>query len=392
MSRLPAALLPLTLAIAAPSCGVRGEPAALTVVRDDPSDQPIAGATEADLRAFAEGDRLFEKVFRPSQGIGPVFIQSSCRACHGAGGRGPGSVTRMAFVSDDGGSPRADLAHRLPYGSTARPQRAAGATQGVTPPRPEPAERLLLSLRVGPAVFGRGWIEAVSDEAILAEEARQSSAGGAVSGRANRLADGRIGRFGVKARVPDLDTFSAEAFQGDMGLTSPRVPREVPNPDGLTDDLRPGVDLTDDVVRATAAYVRRLAIPARNGLTADGRRRFDEAGCSGCHVPSMATRADFPVAAMAGRDAELYSDLLLHDMGEGLSDGIAGEGLATEREWRTAPLLGMRFSRRFLHDGRARSVEEAIRLHGGEGSVAARRFEAMSPADRAALADFVRRL
>ena len=87
-----------------------------------------------------------------------------------------------------------------------------------------------------------------------------------------------------------------------------------------------------------------------------------------------------------------YTDMLLHDMGDALADGIAGEGIATEREWRTAPLIGMRFFRSFLHDGRARSIEEAIRLHGGEGSGAAAAFEAMSPADRAALVDFVRRL
>jgi len=390
--RLSTVLLSLAVSLGAASCGERGGGAGLTVVRDDPSDQPIDGATAEDQRLFDEGDRLFERVYRPSQGLGPVFIQSSCRACHGAGGRGPGSVTRMTFVADDGVSARADLAHRLPFGTTARPQRAAGATRGVIPPSVDGPERLLVSRRVGPAVFGRGWMEAVSDEAIAAEEARQSASGGAVSGRANRLTDGRIGRFGVKARVADLDTFSAEAFQGDMGLTSPRAPTEVANPDGLTDDLRPGLDLGDEVVRATADYVRRLAIPSRTGLGAEGRRRFEQAGCSGCHVPSMATRADFAVAAMAGREAALYSDLLLHDMGDALADGIAGEGIATEREWRTAPLIGMRFFRSFLHDGRARSIEEAIRLHGGEGAGAAAAFEAMSPSERAALVDFVRRL
>lgn len=388
------ALLAVTLALWPSGCGRGPEAPALTVVGDDPSDEPVAGATDEDRRLFAEGDRLFERVYRPSQGLGPVFIQASCRACHGAGGRGPGSVTRMVLVGDDGVSPVPDLAARLPLGTTARPQFAAGATRGVTPPTVGPSERLLVSSRVGPAVFGRGWMEAVPDEAIVALASRQA-AEGVVSGRANRLADGRVGRLGVKARLADVETFAAEAFQGDMGLTSPRAPREAPNPDGLADDLRPGVDLADDVVRATAAYVRRLAIPARSGLTDAGRRRFEAAGCATCHAPSLPTRADYPVAAIAGREAALYSDLLLHDMGPALADGVAGEGSATGREWRTAPLIGLRFFRTFLHDGRARSIEEAVRLHGGDGSEAAesaRRFDALSAGERAALLDFVRRL
>ena len=154
---------------------------ALTVVRDDPTDEPVAGASEEDRRIFAEGDRVFERVFRPSQGLGPVFIHSSCRACHGAAGRGPGSVTRMVIVGDDGVPPRADLAALLPYGTTARPQFTAGATRAVLPPTLPPSVRLRVSSRIGPAVFGRGWIEAVSDEAIAAQETRQAAQGGDVS-------------------------------------------------------------------------------------------------------------------------------------------------------------------------------------------------------------------
>ncbi len=389
------ALVAASLASASSGCGRVPDAAALTVVTDDPTDEPVAGASDDDRRVFAEGDRIFERVFRPSQGLGPVFIQSSCRACHGAAGRGPGSVTRMVLVADDGVTARPDLAHRLPFGTTARPQFTAGATRGVTPPALPPDERMLVSTRFGPAVFGRGWIEAVTDEAIVAGEARQAALGGPVSGRVNRLADGRIGRLGVKARLADIDTFTVEAFQGDMGLTSSRAPAEVPNPDGLIDDQRPGVDLTDDAVRAAAGYVRRLAIPARRGLTDAGRRLFADAGCATCHTPSMPTRADFPVGVMAGREAAVYSDLLLHDMGPSLADGVAGEGVATGREWRTAPLVGVRFSRTFLHDGRARSVEEAVRLHGGDGSEAAgaaRAFEALTTVERAALLEFVRRL
>ncbi len=195
----------------------------------------------------------------------------------------------------------------------------------MLPPDGLPSVRV--SARIGPAVFGRGWIEAVSDEAIAAQETRQAAQGGDVSGRANRLADGRIGRLGVKARLADLETFTADAFHGDMGLTSPRLRTEVPNPDGLTDDLLPGVDLTDETVRLAAGYVRRLAIPARRLADAHGRASlFASVGCADCHAPSLRTRADFSVAAMAGRDAEVYSDLLLHDMGATLADGVDRRG------------------------------------------------------------------
>ncbi|MFO0628855.1 MAG: di-heme oxidoredictase family protein [Polyangiales bacterium] len=388
----PLARVVVLVGTALPACARAPVDPALTVVRDDPSDEPVAGATADDRRIFAAGDRLFERVFRPSQGLGPVFIQASCRGCHGDAGRGPGSVTRMVLVGDDGVRAVPDDAGLLPFGTTARPQFTAGATRPVLPPRVPDGVHLRVSARVGPAVFGRGWIEAVDDAAMLAQEAAQRAGADGVTGRVNRLADGRLGRLGVKARVADLDTFTADAFHGDMGLTSPRFPDEVPNPDGLVDDLRPGVDLTDETVRRTAGYVRRLAIPARRPADPRGRALFASVGCARCHTPALRTRADFAVRAMAGRDAEVYSDLLLHDMGAALADGVAGEGVATEREWRTAPLVGMRFARSLLHDGRARTVAEAVRAHGAadaESHTAARRFEGLAPADRAALLAFV---
>lgn len=387
----PLARVAVLLASALAACARAPADPAFTVVHDDPSDEPVAGATADDRRIFAAGDRLFERVFRPSQGLGPVFIQASCRGCHGDAGRGPGSVTRMVLVGADGVRAVPDDAGLLPYGTTARPQFTAGATRPVLPPRVPDGVRLRVSARVGPAVFGRGWIEAVDDAALIAQESAQATRG-VVSGRANRLADGRIGRLGVKARVVDLDTFTADAFHGDMGLTSSRFPVEVPNPDGLADDLLPGVDLPDETVRLTAGYVRRLAIPPRRPAPARGPSLFASVGCAECHTPALRTRAGFSVRAMAGRDAEVYADLLLHDMGAALADGVAGEGIATEREWRTAPLVGLRFARSFLHDGRAHSVAEAVRAHGApdaESRDAARRFEALTPSDRAALLSFV---
>jgi hypothetical protein len=190
-------------------------------------------------------------------------------------------------------------------------RRGRDATRAL---RPRPA-RLLVSVRVGPAVFGRGWIEAV-DPTPPSSRRRPQAAGGAVSGRANRLADGRIGRLGVKARLADLDAFTAEAFQGDMGLTSPRFPTEVPTPTGSpttsapasTSPTRP---CADRGLCATSRDARRAGPPPRRA------RALRAAGCADCHPLRCAPARTSPVAAMAGRDAALYSDLLLHDMGDG---------------------------------------------------------------------------
>src|SRR6185503_7932832 len=165
------------------------------------------------------------------------------------------------------------------------------------------------------------------------------------------------------------DDFTGDALQGDMGVTSPLRPNELPNPDGLSDDAKPGVDVDADFLNDVANYLRLIAIPARRGLTEQGRQLFERAQCAVCHVPSLRTRADYPIAQMRSIDAPIYSDLLLHDMGLDLADGIA-DGDSNWREWKTPPLIGLRFSRTYLHDGRATSIEEAIQMHASSGSEA----------------------
>jgi CxxC motif-containing protein (DUF1111 family) len=202
-----------------------------------------------------------------------------------------------------------------------------------------------------------------------------------------------VGRFGLKARIAAVDDFTADALQGDMGITSPLRPTEIPNPDGLTDDLKPGVDVTADSVNERATYVRMTAIPLRTP-DAHGLQLFTDAKCAVCHAPTLKTRADYPIAILAGIDAPVFTDMLLHDLGAGLADGIV-EGLATGRDWRTAPLIGLRFDRTFMHDGRAGDVPAAIAAHAGPGSEANESvslYQAMSAADRAALETFVESL
>jgi CxxC motif-containing protein (DUF1111 family) len=264
-------------------------------------------------------------------------------------------------------------------------------------------------------VLGRGYLEAVSDDEIERVEAEEATRDDGIQGRINWIryasepnvdtrfhayqkGDLLIGRFGLKARIAALDDFTADAFQGDMGITSPLRPTEIPNPDGLTDDLKPGIDVSFDSVNLRAGYVRAIAIPRRQEDDA-GAALFESSLCAACHVPTLHTRADYPIAALADIDAPIYSDLLLHRMGSELADGLPADpgvdGQADSFSWRTAPLIGLRFDRTYLHDGRAKSVADAILMHRGDGSEAnpaADVFEALDADDQAALVAFVQGL
>ncbi|MBX7112700.1 MAG: hypothetical protein K1X64_00095 [Myxococcaceae bacterium] len=393
------------LVAGASSCGERSEvPPPFRVVAEDAFDLPLVGVTSQQRTLFNEGDRLFGLPFRPVDGLGPLYIRTACGACHEEAGKGPGRVTKMAVVESDGLTPSADQS-ALPWGHTQRPYFVAGATQPIAAPT---GVSLKLSNRIGPAVLGRGYIEAVADEEIVRVEAEQASRTDGIRGRINRVehhseanpdqpfhtlkkGDRNVmGRFGLKARSATLDDFTADAFMGDMGLTSLLRPVEPLNPDGLTDDERPGVDLPLLTVNQVADYMRLIEIPARVP-NATGSALFARTGCDGCHVPSLRTRADYPIAQLAGIDAFIYSDLLLHDLGEGLADGVVDEQ-AGSRDWRTAPLIGVRFMRNYLHDGRATSVEEAVLAHGGEAQMSVQHFKALSDSDRDVLLQFVQSL
>jgi len=380
--------------------------AGLTVVGEDPSDGPLSGLDEAQLTRFDEGDARFEEVFREPTGLGPLYIRHSCASCHEDDGRGPGAVTKMIVVEADGVTPAADQS-ALPHGHTERTQLAAGATEPVAPPTS--TAELLVTRRFGPPVFGRGYLEAIADDEIERVAAEQALRADVIHGRINRVpwqseanpaqlyhaygpgSAALIGRFGLKARIATIDEFTADAYQGDMGITSPLRPAEVDNPDGLTDDRLPGVDIDAGTINATADYVRLLRIPLRGAPDARGAALFEEALCAVCHVPSLRTRGDYPIAQLSDVDAPIYSDLLLHDMGDALADGIT-EGEAGPRDWKTAPLIGLRHMSRYLHDGRASTVAEAITGHQGAGSEANEsvdRFDALAEDGRSALVAFV---
>ena len=370
-------------------------------------DLPLAGATVEQQRAFRSGDSLFEQLFDEADGLGPVYVRPSCTACHLRGGRGPGQTQRMAIVSSATGLP----VESLPYGSLVRPLVTAGAVRPVLPPDGglPPGAMLVVTTRLPAPLFGRAYLEAILDSEIERVAGEQSGRSDGIHGRVNRVSfrstgsvdpsfpvhgfgeTGLIGRFGVKARLATLDDVVADALQGDMGLTSRLRPAELPNPDALTDDLSPGVDVPDGNLAALVRYARLLDIPVRASPDPRGEALFDSVGCAACHVPSLRTRADWPTPQLAGIDAPVFTDLLLHDMGEELADGQQEEG-AGPGDFRTAPLIGLSYLPAYLHDGRAGTLREAVLGHGSPGSEAAgtvQRFEGLSAADQEALLAYV---
>jgi CxxC motif-containing protein (DUF1111 family) len=371
----------------------------------DPVDVPIDGIPSAQVATFDNGDAIFELPLREADGLGPLYVRPACGACHASAARGPGLVQKMSVVETDGITASADQSE-LPYGHSIRPLLTAGATTPVEPPS-DP--NIKLSTRVGPPVMGRGYIEAIDDAEIQRVQGEQAQRSDAIHGQINLVTFASvantdatfdahqqgetniIGRFGLKARVATLDDFVADAFQNDMGITSPMRPTELANPDGLTDDAKPGVDVGIDTVNTIAFYLRMIAIPRRDAPADGATALFDQAKCSVCHVPSLHTRADYPIALLADIDAPVYSDILLHDMGDALADGMVDQS-ATSRQFRTAPLIGLRFDHSFLHDGRVSTVDAAIRAHAGEALESANLYGALSAADQQTLLTFVESL
>jgi CxxC motif-containing protein (DUF1111 family) len=355
---------------------------------------PLPGLSGEELASFLRGDEAFGRSFAPSQGLGPIFNNVSCASCHSADGRGRPEHALVRFGEAPGF-----------YSELGGPQLQDRAVPGATPEQLPPG--MIHSVRLPPPVFGMGLIEAIPDAAILAHADPEDANGDGISGRANWVAPHSyvpggagpsLGRLGRKAQTSSLLQQVVEAYHQDMGITTPYRPDENLNPlAGESPDRVADPELGADEVRAVLAYVRGLAPPAPGAATA-GRQRgeqlFAVAGCTGCHVPELRTGTS-PIAALRDQPVRLYSDLLLHDLGEGLDDR-RGDGQATGREWRTTPLWGLRVMRQYLngqaflmHDGSARSVEEAILLHGGEALRARDAFAALPAADRSALIDFV---
>ena len=274
--------------------------------------------------------------------------------------------------------------------------------------------QVMTSPRIAPPMIGLGLLEAVAASDILARADPDDADGDGISGRSRQvwsLEHGRmmLGRFGWKGGTATIVDQSAAAMSGDIGISSPLSPapwgecteRQQACRGGLHGADSGGFEAPANVMDAIVFYARNLAVPARRAeddpTVLLGKALFYRIGCTGCHTPKHATRSDWPVEALAGQLIWPYTDLLVHDMGDDLADGRP-EGGASGREWRTAPLWGIGLTEvvnghtRFLHDGRARNLEEAILWHGGEAEASSVAFRSMSKSERSALLAFLNSL
>ncbi|RZI55067.1 MAG: c-type cytochrome, partial [Pseudomonas sp.] len=266
-----------------------------------------------------------------------------------------------------------------------------------------------LSGRLAPPMHGMGLLDSISEATILENSDPLDMNKDGISGRPNyvfshSLQRDEIGRFGWKANEPTLHDQDAAAFNGDMGLTTTLFPGENCGTDqSVCKDLPNGgePEVTDKQLNLMVHYSKFVAVPARrNSELPDvikGRELFIEANCQSCHRPTMTTRDDASHKLLSGQKIWPYTDLLIHDMGDELADNRP-DGLANGSEWRTSPLWGIGLTAAvnghefYMHDGRARTLEEAILWHGGEAEASRETFKGMTAENRAALLEFLKSL
>ncbi len=389
---------------------------------DEVLEGPIDGLSAQQRAAFVRGDLEFARRFASADGLGPLFIAQSCEACHVGDGKGHPlfDITRFGRTVNGAFDPMLahggpQLQHRaiLNYSAEVLP---AGVTAVA---RFNP-----------PAVSGLGLLESVDDATILAIADPNDANGDGISGRvsvvdsSDFIADlisvealvrtgnttrhlsvnGQyIGRFGKKARTITLLHQTAFAYSEDMGLTTDLVPKDVFNRQvgAFAGDNVADPEVASGVLNSVVFYLRTLRPPPRRRAdTPDviaGGQLFAGVGCVGCHVATLRT-GQSDIAALSRVEFHPYTDLLLHDMGPELDDGYT-EGDALPAEWRTAPLWGIGLAERaqggtafLLHDGRARSLRDAIRFHGGEASRSRAAFDRLSPAEQERLLAYLRSL
>ncbi|MEQ8587802.1 MAG: di-heme oxidoredictase family protein [Thalassobaculaceae bacterium] len=407
---------------------------------------------------FKVGNGIFKKLWvtapastRSSDGLGPLYNARACQRCHLKDGRGHPPAAN--FPDDNAvsllvrlGVPigPVDASPDPVYGGQLQDFAVAGVeiegrphvTWSEEPVTLADGTEVLLrrphwsivdlgygpldpetrmSPRVASPMIGLGLLEAVPAAQIAAFADPDDADGDGISGRVAEVTNAEtgesmLGRFGWKASQPTLRQQAAAAFLGDMGLSTKPFPfghgdcteaqavcRDAP--DGGS--VATGLEVSETMLNLVVFYSRHLAVPARRNVTdpavVRGEAVFAEAGCDGCHRPTLTTASDAEDPALAGHTIRAFTDLLLHDMGPGLDDGLP-EGGARSSEWRTAPLWGIGLTEtvnghtNFLHDGRARSVLEAILWHGGEAQAARDHVVGLDAADRDALIAYINSL
>lgn len=364
-------------------------------------DGPVEGLTTEQKKMFLRGDVAFnDEVFTKESGLGPIFVATSCGTCHAGDGKGHPFSTLTRFGQSD------TLGNQFLH---------AGAPQlqhrGISGFQPEtiPAGATFSSF-TPPANTGLGFLEAVPDATLLALADENDADGDGISGRPNWITvpsyslfrpntisrGGKyIGRLGKKAATYDLLQQTVNAYNQDMGINSTYEHFNTYN----GQDADP--EVTNQTVQDVVFYLQALKAPIQrtpnDAEVQAGRQLFLTANCGKCHTPQLQT-GFFPIAALSNKTFAPYSDFLLHDMGPALNDGYT-EGTALPAEWRTPPLWGLGLSKNsqggsyfLLHDGRARSIEQAILLHGGEAQQSKMAFQNLSASDKARIIKFLESL
>ena len=391
---------------------------------------PATNLDGAQRQTFQLGRGPFNFVWAPPQ-LGRLFNNSACLGCHGGNGRGLSSVMRgqetgsqalvrvslatgepatpggNVFVPDfgeqlqdhtTGGLPEVFIAvtwtEAVHYYGDGTEQAMRLPRVAITLPNVnDPLPNWLTSYRQAPPLIGLGLLEAIPEDTLAMLEDPDDMDGDGISGRRNVVFDSiaktmGTGRFGHKANVVHLIDQTAAAFVNDMGLTNKVFPEE----DGMR-------DVNDDQLDQVTFMVSTIAVPAagpRDASARRGRELFTEFRCASCHIPTLET-GDHPIPQLANQTIHPYTDLLLHDVGDLLTDARPDHA-ATGTEWRTPPLWGIGLAQRvqpgttFLHDGRARTLAEAILWHGGEAEAARESFRLAPKADRDALIRFLESL
>ena len=375
---------------------------------------------------------------------GPNYINASCVQCHNRNGRAPVAaigepLTKWVFkVGDSAGNPSPTI------GRVLQPQNVNGAGSGegnvtissftdlgnsLRKPnfqfeRGAPAQ---YSARIAPQLVGMGLLEAIPESAVLALADENDANGDGISGRAQKVTDPvtgevRLGRFGYKAATASVRHQVAAALNTDMGVMTSVLPRPDCGSAQSNCGNAAGSELSETHLTNLVKYIALLGVRSQrdyaNAQVIQGKAVFTSTGCAACHTETFKTSAYAPFAELRNETIHPYTDLLLHDMGTGLADNL-GEGLATGAEWRTPPLWGIGLSpcvtggvtgapggtpfgvdgnevctpsANYLHDGRARTIDEAIRWHGGEGLKAEQAYERLSATDKDALVKFINSL
>ncbi len=405
---------------------------------------PVDGLNTRDMQFHEVGDIAFEQSFVSApapvnSGLGPVFNNVSCVSCHHNDGKGtptagfnnssllirvslpgedehnaPVSIPGFGFQLQDRSvfSSKAEASVNITYtdvqvsypdGSTTTLRKPAYTL--TNPYLPLPAV-YNVSPRMAPPVFGLGLLEAISENTILSLADEGDVDGDGISGKPNYIYDTLskrtdLGRFGLKANTINILHQVAFAYQQDIGVSNYVAPLE--NCKGQTQDdgLKDDAELPDSILNAVAFYIKSLAVPARRNVTDPdtkaGEQLFSQIQCAKCHIPTIQTGIDLTLSQVSNQRIHPYTDLLLHDMGDGLADGRP-DFLASGSEWRTMPLWGIGLFPKtngtayYLHDGRARSIEEAILWHGGEAEKAKTQFMNLGKQEREKLLKFLNSL